>query len=108
MKKAEYPAATEKRMSASSEICEAYEGCRPVLPHVEDRDKMTLRGVSELYLGYGVTTCPDINNSSTEWISAQCDGVQKGKLRGPSRWISGQALDRPQGVLEQRSSIHGR
>jgi imidazolonepropionase-like amidohydrolase len=51
-----------------------------------------------------VTTCPDINNSPTEWIIAQRDGVQKGKIRGPRLWISGHALDgpRPAGMPEQR------
>jgi imidazolonepropionase-like amidohydrolase len=60
--------------------------------------------MGELYLAYGVTTCPDINNSPTEWIIAQKDGIQKGKIRGPRLWISGHALDgpRPQGMPEQR------
>ncbi len=60
--------------------------------------------LGELYLAYGVTTCPDINNSPTEWIIAQKDGIQKGKIRGPRLWISGHALDgpRPAGMPEQR------
>jgi imidazolonepropionase-like amidohydrolase len=60
--------------------------------------------MGELYLAYGVTTCPDINNSPTEWILAQRDGIRKGKIRGPRLWVSGHALDgpRPQGMPEQR------
>jgi hypothetical protein len=31
------------------------------------------------------------NNSPTEWIIAQRDGVQNGKIRGPRGWISDHA-----------------
>jgi cyclase len=42
MKKADNPAAIEKRMAVSPEIREAYKGYRLVPPHMEYRDKMTL------------------------------------------------------------------
>lgn len=77
---------------------------KTVLPGLIDGHCHYWEWMGELYLAYGVTTCPDINNSPTEWIIAQKDGIQKGKIRGPRLWISGHALDgpRPQGMPEQR------
>ncbi|MGZ9257646.1 MAG: amidohydrolase family protein, partial [Candidatus Binatia bacterium] len=77
---------------------------RTILPGLIDGHCHYWEWLGELYLAYGVTTCPDINNSPTEWIIAQKDGIQKGKIRGPRLWISGHALDgpRPQGMSEQR------
>ena len=75
-----------------------------ILPGLIDGHCHYWEWLGELYLAYGVTTCPDINNSPTEWIIAQKEGIQKGKIRGPRLWISGHALDgpRPQGMPEQR------
>jgi len=77
---------------------------KTILPGLIDGHCHYWEWLGELYLAYGVTTCPDINNSPTEWISAQKDGIQKGKIRGPRLWISGHALDgpRPAGMPEQR------
>ncbi len=77
---------------------------KTILPGLIDGHCHYWEWVGELYLAYGVTTCPDINNSPTEWIIAQKEGVQKGKIRGPRLWISGHALDgsRPAGMPEQR------
>ena len=77
---------------------------KTILPGLIDGHCHYWEWVGELYLAYGVTTCPDINNSPTEWILAQRDGVQKGKIRGPRLWISGYALDgpRPEAMPEQR------
>jgi hypothetical protein len=77
---------------------------KTVLPGLIDGHCHYWEWMGELYLAYGVTTCPDINNSPTEWIMAQKEGIQKGKIRGPRLWISGHALDgpRPQGMPEQR------
>ena len=73
---------------------------KTILPGLIDGHCHYWEWLGELYLAYGVTTCPDINNSPTEWIIAQKEGVQKGKIRGPRLWISGHALDgpRPQGM----------
>ena len=51
MKKADNPAAIEKRMAVSPEIREAYKGYRLVPPHVEYRDKMTLNVGERTNLG---------------------------------------------------------
>ena len=77
---------------------------KTVLPGLIDGHCHYWEWIGELHLAYGVTTCPDINNSPTEWIVAQKEGIQKGKIRGPRLWISGHALDgpRPQGMPEQR------
>ena len=77
---------------------------RTILPGLIDGHCHYWEWIGELHLAYGVTTCPDINNSPTEWIIAQKEGIQKGKIRGPRLWISGHALDgpRPQGMPEQR------
>ena len=77
---------------------------KTVLPGLIDGHCHYWEWIGELHLAYGVTTCPDINNSPTEWIIAQKEGIQKGKIRGPRLWISGHALDgpRPQGMPEQR------
>lgn len=77
---------------------------KTVLPGLIDGHCHYWEWVGELYLAYGVTTCPDINNSPTEWILAQRAGVEKGKIRGPRLWVSGHALDgpRPPGMPEQR------
>ena len=77
---------------------------KTILPGLIDGHCHYWEWLGELYLAYGVTTCPDINNSPTEWIISQKEGIQKGKIRGPRLWISGHALDgpRPQGMPEQR------
>jgi imidazolonepropionase-like amidohydrolase len=77
---------------------------KTILPGLIDGHCHYWEWMGELYLAYGVTTCPDINNSPTEWIIAQKEGIQKGKIRGPRLWISGHAIDgpRPQGMPEQR------
>jgi imidazolonepropionase-like amidohydrolase len=77
---------------------------KTILPGLIDGHCHYWEWLGELYLAYGVTTCPDINNSPTEWIIAQKEGIQKGKIRGPRLWISGHALDgpRPAGMPEQR------
>jgi len=56
---------------------------KTILPGLIDGHCHYWEWVGELYLAYGVTTCPDINNSPTDWILAQRDGIQKGKIRGP-------------------------
>jgi imidazolonepropionase-like amidohydrolase len=77
---------------------------KTILPGLIDGHCHYWEWQGELHLAYGVTTCPDINNSPTDWIIAQKEGIQKGKIRGPRLWISGHALDgpRPQGMPEQR------
>ena len=73
--------------------------------HCHYRDWM-----GELYLAYGVVTCPNISNNPVEWITAQREGVKNGSVRGPRVWASANIIDGPPpggtGVLRrQRTSI---
>lgn len=73
--------------------------------HCHYRDWM-----GELYLAYGVVTCPNISNNPVEWITAQREGVQNGSIRGPRIWASANIIDGPPpegtGTLRrQRTSI---
>jgi hypothetical protein len=73
--------------------------------HCHYRDWM-----GEIYLAYGVTTCPNISNNPVEWIIAQREGVKNGSIRGPRVWASANIIDGPPpegtGTLRrQRTSI---
>ncbi len=73
--------------------------------HCHYRDWM-----GELYLAYGVTTCPNISNNPVEWIIAQREGVRSGSIRGPRVWAAGNVIDGPPpggagGLRRQRTSI---
>ena len=66
--------------------------------------------MGEIYLAYGVLTCPNISNNPVEWIIAQREGVKNGSVRGPRVWASANIIDGPPpegtGVLRrQRTSI---
>ncbi len=73
--------------------------------HCHYRDWM-----GELYLAYGVVTCPNISNNPVEWIVAQREGVKSGSIRGPRVWAAGNIIDGPppEGIgklRRQRTSI---
>ena len=73
--------------------------------HCHYRDWM-----GEVYLAYGVVTCPNISNNPVEWIIAQREGVRSGSIRGPRVWASGNVIDGPPpggagGLRRQRTSI---
>ena len=73
--------------------------------HCHYRDWM-----GEIYLAYGVVTCPNISNNPVDWIIAQREGVRNGSIRGPRVWASANIIDGPPpggtGVLRrQRTSI---
>ena len=73
--------------------------------HCHYRDWM-----GEIYLAYGVVSCPNISNNPVDWIIAQREGVKSGSVRGPRIWASANIIDGPPpegtGVLRrQRTSI---
>jgi Amidohydrolase family len=73
--------------------------------HCHYRDWM-----GEIYLAYGVVTCPNISNNPVDWIIAQREGVRNGTIRGPRVWASANIIDGPPpegtGTLRrQRTSI---
>ena len=57
---------------------------KTILPGLIDGHCHYWEWLGELYLAYGVTTCPDINNSPTEWIIAQKEGIQEGQDSRPA------------------------
>jgi imidazolonepropionase-like amidohydrolase len=73
--------------------------------HCHYRDWM-----GEIYLAYGVMTCPNISNNPADWIIAQREGVRNGSIRGPRVWAAGNVIDGPPpegvgGLRRQRTSI---
>lgn len=58
--------------------------------HCHHRDWM-----GEIYLHYGVVTCPNISNNPVDWIIAQREGVRNGIIRGPRVWAAGNVIDGP-------------
>lgn len=83
---------------------------KTILPGLIDGHCHYRDWMGEIYLAFGVTTCPDISNNPTEWILAQRDGIRKGTIRGPRLWATGNHIDGPPpeatGTLRrQRGSI---
>jgi cytosine/adenosine deaminase-related metal-dependent hydrolase len=83
---------------------------KTVLPGLIDGHCHYRDWMGEIYLAYGVLTCPNISNNPVEWIIAQREGVKNGSVRGPRVWASANIIDgRPPegtGVLRrQRTSI---
>ncbi len=83
---------------------------KAVLPGLIDGHCHYRDWMGELYLAYGVTTCPNISNNPVEWIIAQREGVRSGSIRGPRVWASGNVIDGPPpeglgGQRRQRTSI---
>ena len=98
----------EVQIPQDAEVIEA--AGKSILPgfidgHCHYRDWM-----GEIYLAYGVVTCPNISNNPVEWIIAQREGVKNGSIRGPRVWASANIIDGPPpegtGTLRrQRTSI---
>lgn len=83
---------------------------KTVLPGLIDGHCHYRDWMGEIYLAYGVVTCPNISNNPVDWIIAQREGVKNGSVRGPRVWASANIIDGPPpegtGVLRrQRTSI---
>src|SRR5438876_9763049 len=83
---------------------------KSILPGLIDGHCHYRDWMGEVYLAYGVVTCPNISNNPVEWIVAQREGVKNGSVRGPRVWASANIIDGPPpegtGVLRrQRTSI---
>lgn len=83
---------------------------KSILPGLIDGHCHYRDWMGEVYLAYGVLTCPNISNNPVEWIIAQREGVGKGSIRGPRVWASGNVIDGPPpegagGLRRQRTSI---
>ena len=83
---------------------------KSILPGLIDGHCHYRDWMGEVYLAYGVVTCPNISNNPVDWIIAQREGVRSGSIRGPRVWASANIIDGPPpegtGVLRrQRTSI---
>jgi Amidohydrolase family len=83
---------------------------KSVLPGLIDGHCHYRDWMGEIYLAYGVVTCPNISNNPVDWIIAQREGVKNGSVRGPRVWVSANIIDGPPpegtGTLRrQRTSI---
>src|SRR5882724_13015557 len=83
---------------------------KSILPGLIDGHCHYRDWMGEIYLAYGVVTCPNISNNPVEWIIAQREGVKNGNVRGPRVWASANIIDGPPpegtGTLRrQRTSI---
>ncbi|HKY07812.1 MAG TPA: ABC transporter substrate-binding protein [Candidatus Binatia bacterium] len=83
---------------------------KTILPGLIDGHCHYRDWMGEIYLAYGVLTCPNISNNPVEWIIAQREGVKNGSVRGPRVWASANIIDGPPpedagGLRRQRTSI---
>src|SRR5215467_15123011 len=83
---------------------------KSILPGLIDGHCHYRDWMGEVYLAYGVVTCPNISNNPVDWIIAQREGVRNVTIRGPRVWASANIIDGPppegSGTLRrQRTSI---
>jgi hypothetical protein len=83
---------------------------KTILPGLIDGHCHYRDWMGEVYLAYGVVTCPNISNNPVDWIISQREGVRNGTIRGPRVWASANIIDGPPpegtGTLRrQRTSI---
>ena len=83
---------------------------KTILPGLIDGHCHYRDWMGEIYLAYGVLTCPNISNNPVDWIIAQREGVKNGSVRGPRVWAAGNVIDGPPpegigGLRRQRTSI---
>ncbi len=83
---------------------------KTILPGLIDGHCHLRDWMGELYLHFGITTCPTISNNPVDWVIAQREGVRNGTIRGPRVWASGNVIDGPppaglSGLRRQRASI---
>ena len=68
---------------------------KTILPGLIDGHCHYRDWMGEIYLRYGVVTCPNISNNPVEWIIAQREGVRNGTIRGSRVWAAGNTIDGP-------------
>ncbi|MBI2211191.1 MAG: amidohydrolase family protein [Deltaproteobacteria bacterium] len=83
---------------------------KTILPGLIDGHCHYRDWMGEVYLAYGVLTCPNISNNPADWIIAQREGQRNGTIRGPRVWAAGNVIDGPPpqgrgGLRRQRTSI---
>jgi hypothetical protein len=83
---------------------------KTILPGLIDGHCHLRDWMGELYLHFGVVTCPTISNNPADWVIAQREGVRNGTIRGPRIWAAGNVIDGPPpeglgSLRRQRTSI---
>jgi hypothetical protein len=78
---------------------------RTLLPGFIDGHCHLVDFMAEVYLHFGITTCPDITQNEDEWTLAQRDGTALGKIRGPHIWSTGLRLAGPAPSWAQRVGL---
>jgi imidazolonepropionase-like amidohydrolase len=68
---------------------------KSVLPGLIDGHCHYRDWMGEIYLAYGVVTCPNISNNPVDWIIAHREGAKNGSVRGPRVWASANIIDGP-------------
>jgi imidazolonepropionase-like amidohydrolase len=83
---------------------------KTILPGLIDGHCHLRDWMGEVYLHFGVVTCPTISNNPVDWVIAQREGVRNGTIRAPRVWAGGNVIDGPPpeglgGLRRQRTSI---
>ncbi len=68
---------------------------KTILPGLIDGHCHYRDWIGEVYLAFGVLTCPNISNNPADWIIAQREGQRNGTIRGPRIWAAGNVIDGP-------------
>ncbi len=68
---------------------------KTILPGLIDGHCHLRDWMGEVYLHFGVVTCPTISNNPVDWVIAQREGVRNGTIRAPRVWAGGNVIDGP-------------
>lgn len=95
------------RLPEGAEIIEATG--KTILPGLLDGHCHYQDWMDELYLAFGVTTCPDISGNAPEPMAAKRAAIENGAARGPRLWFTGLNVDGPvpPGSSESRRARSG-
>ena len=66
-----------------------------ILPGLIDGHCHYEEWADELYLAFGVTTCPDIAGNDPEPLVPRRAAIASGSIRGPRLWLAGLTIDGP-------------
>lgn len=83
----------EVAIPEGAEVIEA--GGTTILPGLIDGHCHYEDWADELYLAFGVTTCPDISGNAPEPLVARREAIASGAIRGPRLWLAGLTVDGP-------------
>lgn len=84
---------SEVTIPENAEVIEA--GGTTILPGLIDGHCHYEEWADDLYLAFGVTTCPDIAGNDPEPLVPRREAILKGAIRGPRLWLAGLTVDGP-------------